>query len=233
MAWIRTRYIVPPVVDENQPTWCFGTGGSPAGVEAQPKGSKATQLDGVSGALIDFLNIDGTAAGWIAIPAGGSAWTLQDLGAPAAKQVANIHALFAGNDASNIFPGPFNDPDTSRNLRVTFVAGWDGGDVTVVGECRGEPQTEIFAANPGATVVGTEPFEAVTSATKGAVGINPAAACIGDGDSLGLASLPLSALDTLTADGVNEVGTWGATGTVKPTTAPDGAVVFVAAYPIS
>ncbi len=230
MAWTRTRYLVLPVPDTNQPTICFGSGGSPNGVEVQPKGSKAIRIDGASAGLIEYVNTDGDKA-WSKVAAGSSVQT-EDLGTPAAKQVANIHAGVAGDDAVNDFPGPFTDPDVPRNLRVTFGAGWDGGDVTVVGTFNGSPQSEVFTAVAGTTVVGAKPFETAVSAAKGAVGVNPATASIGDGDTLGLARTPAEAIGTLSVDGVTEAATWDKTDvTVTPTTAPDGAKSFVAQYP--
>ncbi len=188
--------------------------------------------DATDAAAALYVTVDGGTSNE-AIPAGGAALMVEDIGQPAAKQAANIHALFAGNDGSNNFPGPFADPDVPRNLRVTFQAGWDGGDVEVFGTFRGQPQSEVFTANPGAIVTGIKPFDTVTSATKGAVGTNPAAASIGDGDSLGLSYEPASNIGTLTAGAVNEAATWDAlNGTVKPgTTIPDGSAFFTAAYP--
>ena len=111
----------------------------------------------------------------------------ESLGAPAAKGTTDVHAGFAGNDASNDFPGPFTDPDVPRNLRVDFAAAWDGGNVTVVGVDQfGAAVTEVFTASAGSTVVGTKIFAGVTSATKGAVGAAADAASIGTGDKLGL-----------------------------------------------
>lgn len=161
----------------------------------------------------------------------------EDLGTPAAASTTAIHAAFAGNDASLNFPGPITNPDVPRNLTVTFAAGWDGGDVNVVGEDNaGNPINETFASGPGTTVKGNIPFSVVTSATKGAVGAAADAASIGTGDRLGLAVLPSLPVGSLTVDRVNVLATWGDTyATVAPpgANAPDGARLFTAMYPRS
>jgi hypothetical protein len=157
----------------------------------------------------------------------------ESLGAPATKATVNIHAAFAGNDASNDFPGAFANPDVARNLRVTFAGGWDGGNVTVVGVDQfGSAVTEVFVAAAGSAVVGVKVFASVTSATKGAVGAAADAASIGTGDKLGLTGDLVASVGELTKDGVTQAATWDATasGVTPSTNLPNGARVYAASY---
>ena len=103
--------------------------------------------------------------------------------ASADKGNDQVHALFAANDASNAFPGPFTSPDVPRCLQVVFEAAWDGDDVNVVGTDQYDAATnEIFVSSPGTTVVGNAVFKTVTSATKGVQGASA------DGASIGLSA---------------------------------------------
>ncbi len=156
-----------------------------------------------------------------------------DLGVPSAANATAIHAAFEGNAGSNNYPGPFSNPDVSRTLTVVFAGGWDGGNVTVTGTDQfNAPATEIFNSNPGNTVKGVTAFKTVTSATKGAVGINPAAASIGSGDALGLLKALAQPVGVLSMNQENEAAKWdGAKSTVLPkTNMPDGSRHFWAMY---
>jgi len=161
----------------------------------------------------------------------------EDLGAapPAAKSTTAVHAIFAGNDGSNDFPGAFSDADVPRSLQVDFQASWDGGNVNVVGTDQfDQAVNEDFVANPGSSVLGSKIFKTVVSATKGAVGVNAAGASIGTHDTLGLSRSLHRQVGTLAVAGVNEVGTWSAiTDSVTPTTAPDGSKAFAVLYPVA
>jgi hypothetical protein len=157
----------------------------------------------------------------------------ESLGAPATKATVNIHAAFAGDDASNDFPGAFANPDVPRNLRVTFAGGWDGGNVIAVGTNQfGAPVAETFTAAAGTAVVGVKIFATVTSATKGAVGAAADAASIGTGDKLGLTGDLVASAGSLTKDGVTQAATWDATvsGVTPSTNVPNGARVYAAHY---
>jgi hypothetical protein len=90
-----------------------------------------------------------------------------------------VHANYAGNSGSNNFPGPFHNPYSASNLIVSFGADWDGGDVTVYGTYSGGNVSEVFAASPGSSVIGSQLFTTVSSAVKSLVGTNASAACIG------------------------------------------------------
>lgn len=108
------------------------------------------------------------------------------VGPVAAKAADDVHALYDDIDAE--FPGPFTDPDVARNLRVTFSADWDGGDVTVTGTDQFDAAvSEVFEDVAGTTVVGVKIFKTVTGATKEtAAGVTGDGASIGTGDTLGL-----------------------------------------------
>lgn len=154
---------------------------------------------------------------------------LVQVSAPATASATAVHAAFAGNDASNNFPGPFTNPGVPRNATVTFDAAWDGGDVNVTGTDQFDAaQSELFTSNPGATSVGTKVFKTITAATKSAVGMAADAASIGTGTKLGAGVNIVSAFGILTVDGAAEAVTVDATNDAfTPTTAPNGARVYV------
>jgi hypothetical protein len=117
---------------------------------------------------------------------GASVSRLISVGPVAEKAADDVHALYDDTDAD--FPGPFTAPDVARNLRVTFSADWDGGDVTVTGTDQfGAPVSEIFAAGDDEAVVGEKIFATVTGATKETpAGVTGNGASIGTGDIVGL-----------------------------------------------
>ena len=168
---------------------------------------------------------------------------VRNLGTPATASTTAVHAGFAGNDASNDFPGPFTNPDVPRSVTVTFAAGWDGGNVTVSGQDGfGNALAVVVASNPAGTSETDEVFATVTSATKSAVGVAADAASIGTGTKLGWGSSPGImtgfAVGILSVDGVTEAATWDANGAagrqgVTPTTAPNGAHAYRAWFPTS
>lgn len=91
-----------------------------------------------------------------------------------------VHAGFAGNDGASSFPGPFTDPPIPQRLAITFAAGWDGGDITIIGTNElGANITDVVLAAPASTVNSAEEFFTVTSATKSAVGASAATVSIG------------------------------------------------------
>lgn len=54
---------------------------------------------------------------------------------------------------------------------IDFPAGWDGGDVTIVGtDSDGEAQTEVITASAGSAVAAANQYETVTALTAGGVG---------------------------------------------------------------
>ena len=153
---------------------------------------------------------------------------LTDLGTPAAAGSTDVHAAFAGNDASNDFPGAFTNPDVPRAIRCVFAASYDGGDITVVGTgLNDEPVTEVITAVAASTVEGTKTFKTVTAAQKAAVGANAATVSIGHGLALSTLSDMSDAIGLLFSDGTAEAGTFDpAEDTVLTTTAPNGSVNF-------
>lgn len=105
--------------------------------------------------------------------------------------------------AANDFPGPFTSPDVPRNLTVTFAAGWQGGNVTVVGtDYQGLTISEVFVAAAGTTVVGTKIFKTVVSATKAASAGTTDTATIGVGTtSLQISNVPQNPAGTVSSTG--------------------------------
>ncbi len=87
---------------------------------------------------------------------------------------------------------------------------------------------ENFVPGAGTAVVGAKIFKTVTSATKGSVGAAADTASIGTGDTLGVVGNLVSAFGVLTVDGTAEAVTVNSTyDSATPTTAPNGAKVFV------
>ena len=149
----------------------------------------------------------------------------------AAKSATGIHASFAGNDASNNFPGAFTNPAYPRNVSIVAAAGWDGGNVTVNGTGPDDAAlSEVIVPVAASTVYGAKIFKTVTSATKGAVGVNAAGASIVTGDKLwiGAGTAAASAFGMLAVAGASEAVTVDTTyNAFTPTSAPDGAKDFV------
>lgn len=116
-----------------------------------------------------------------------------------------------------------------RNVRATFGAAWDGGDVTVTGTDQfGAAQTEVLAAVAGQVVVGTKVFKTVTGLAKAAVGVGTHATntvTVGTGDKLACGTARLANPFTqLLTDGVSESAVVDATASAfTPNTAPNGA----------
>jgi len=152
--------------------------------------------------------------------------------APAGAAPGVIHAAYL-DTAANAFPAPINQPDVPRAVAATFQAGWTGGDITIVGtDARDKTVTEVIADNPGATVDGDVPFKTITAISKELVGAGGKTVTIDTTDKLGLSRLPVGDV-WIKADGVSEDPSAIdlADGTFTPTTAPNGAVNFVAFYP--
>jgi hypothetical protein len=153
------------------------------------------------------------------------------LGVPDAAAVDSVHAALAGT-AAVAFPGPITNPDVPRVVSATFAAGWDGGDITVVGtDAFGAAQTETLVAVAGTTVTGAAIFATVTSITKSLVGVAADAVTIGCGDVLGLPAPLSDAVGILLCDDVVEVApTFDATEhSVAVITATDGVNLYKAA----
>lgn len=208
-------------------------------MDAQPDAPPATRAAG-TGISLGNTAAAGTLDNQTPAIAAAVLSMAQDLGTPSAPSTNDVHAAFAGNDASADFPGPFTNPGVPRSLQVAFGAGWDGGNVNVVGTDQFDQAiNETFVANAGNTVVGTKVFKTVTSATKAAVGANAAGASIGRAAKLGVGTAAIPrvkdfnsrGVGELSVDGVTEASTWdGTNSAVTPTTAPNGARRFVAVY---
>ena len=81
--------------------------------------------------------------------------------------------------STNAFPGPFRNPNGPFNVVATFDAGWDGGDVVIIGtDPNGADQTETLTppsdvATQTMTVVGLKFFQAIEAAVKVIIPNNP------------------------------------------------------------
>jgi hypothetical protein len=134
-----------------------------------------------------------------------------------------VHAAVR-EDAANAFPGPFTSPAIPRSLQVVFAAGWQGGDVTVIGTDQFDAAvTETFVSNPGATVVGVKVFKTVVSASKTTIAGTTDVCTLQTGSKIGIPSLVSDAFGLLTCNAVVEAVTINATySSFIPTTPPDG-----------
>ncbi len=208
-------------------------------MDAQPDAPPATRAAG-TGISLGNTAAAGTLDNQTPAIAAAVLSMAQDLGTPSAPGTTDVHAAFAGNSAGNAFPGPFTNPDVPRAVQVAFAAGWDGGNVNVVGTDHfDQAVNETLVANAGNTVVGTKVFKTVTSATKAAVGANAAGASIGRAAKLGVGSAAIPrvkdfntrGVGSLSVDGVTEAATFdGTNSAVTPTAAPNGVRRFVAVY---
>jgi hypothetical protein len=105
-----------------------------------------------------------------------------------AVATTGIHAAYAGNNATNLLPGPITQPTIPRGLAFGFGAAWDGGNITVVGiDPFGNAATEVVVANPGSNRQTAKVYASITSMTKGAVGASADAVTCGPGSMIGIA----------------------------------------------
>jgi hypothetical protein len=87
----------------------------------------------------------------------------------------DLSTALAANDAGSSFAG-LADPLGPQPVSVVFQAGWDGGDVTIVGTAVDPIRREVVAwsevvtAVPGSTVETKRSFVTIVSADKAAVG---------------------------------------------------------------
>jgi len=120
-------------------------------------------------------------------------------------------------------------PDVPRQILATFGAGWDGGDITIVGTdaITGEERTEVLASNPAGTRASVHGYSLITSITKGAVG-GATTVEIGINTVLSTGCYISDTGVKVTVDNVLEPATAVsvAGGLVTPTTAPNAARLF-------
>lgn len=148
----------------------------------------------------------------------------------AAKSATAVHAAYAGNNATNAFPGPITNPAIPRNLSAVAAAGYDGGALTIVGTRFGVAQTEVITPVAASTVYGVKVFDTVASITKAAVGAAAAAVSVGTGDLIGLDFYPENVSPVaymLMVAGVTEAASTVAASIAAftPTTVPAGQVM--------
>lgn len=178
------------------------------------------------------LDADGTTEITTLAYAGSGAATgtqavLLNLGAPAAADVDIVHAAVE-EGAANAFPGPITNPVVPRNITATFAAGWQGGDITVVGTDQfDQALTEVIADTAGSTVAGVKIFKTVTSISKETLAGTTDTVTIGIGDKLGITAKLADTAGLLFVDNVAEAGTFDKTyNGVLPTTVADAANVY-------
>lgn len=102
---------------------------------------------------------------------------------PSSQTSAALHA----NSGSNAFTG-LSNPNIPYSFFVNFGAGWDGGNITIVGTNQYDAATtEIIPSTPNTQVSGVKIFKTISSVTKGAVGASgTATATVQTGDKLGI-----------------------------------------------
>jgi hypothetical protein len=114
-------------------------------------------------------------------------------------------------------------PTHARTVDVVFVAGWEGGDVTIDGVAPdGTVQQEVYTSTPGGTVNGVKPFVTITAVTNGTLAGAADLATVQTGAQLAVGG-PVSSFLFCAVDGVREAfGASSATnGTFSTTTALD------------
>lgn len=142
-----------------------------------------------------------------------------------AKAVA-VHAQVNHDTARPVITA-LTSPANARNVRCTFGAAWDGGDVTIVGTDQfGRAQTEVIADTAGATVEGVKIWKTITSITWEAVGTD-GELDVKTGDKIGLPWPLKYAWGIELHDGVAEACVFDATyHAFTPTTIANGAVDY-------
>jgi hypothetical protein len=116
-----------------------------------------------------------------------------------------------------------------RNVRATFGANWDGGDIVITGTNQfGRAQTETITGAAGSVVVGAAVWKTITSVAKTAVGTDAGGGntvTVGTGDALGCGTVKVhNAFASLLTDGAAEAVVIDvANSSFSPTTAPNGA----------
>lgn len=116
--------------------------------------------------------------------------------APPAANLSGVYTTQLASDP-NVFTGTITNPTTPRNLTVTFGAGWDGGDITVVGTDQFDAAIiEVFTAVPATAVTGIKVFKTVTSISKGILGTTGSVS-LGVGNKLGIVGRLLNTTSAL------------------------------------
>jgi len=141
----------------------------------------------------------------------------------------NYHAAYAGGAAINDAIGPWTMPFPRRTVQID-AAGVTAVSVTVTGTAPdGSIVTDIIACAGIAIYQGVKAFEAITSVTSD---VDPVTnITLQTGNGFGTVA-PFAALQVLSADGVVEAAASNnpASGTVVPTSVPNGATIFSVRY---
>lgn len=147
-----------------------------------------------------------------------------------AKGATAVRAAIAGNTSIVPVTSGITNPTVPRNLIITFAAAWDGGDVVVEGTNQFDQViSETFLSNAGSTRVGTKIFKTVTSVAHTVVGATANTYSVGDGDKLGITTIPATSSPVLLAtNGVGEAVTFDTTyNAFTPTSIPNGSRSYV------
>lgn len=148
---------------------------------------------------------------------------------PANGTTTAVHAAVAGDGTLQTINTAITNPDYPRCLTVTESgAGAGSGDVTITGtDVRGDVITEKFTITNDGTTQGSIPFATVTSFTIPATCGATSSISVGTNNKLGMMREGITFTKTC-ADGTHEAtGTTNEdNGTIIPTTAPNGVVVF-------
>lgn len=248
MPYAHTKFIFR---QDGVPSIEIGSGGVPAGTDpgsigwVRPAGSQITCTDtndsyilSAGGTWKQQLNADST----FSDAADTHDMKVETISAPDANSDTAVHAGVAASAGANLFPGPYTNPDVPRRVKCVFGAGWDGGDIALVGTDARDAAANETITNPGAgggTVVSTKAYKTLTSATKGAVGASGATCSVGTDHGLGTVLVPaapgvLSVLTPPNAVYVNEAGTWDLNNkVVVPTSMPDASKDFRLEFPVA
>lgn len=148
-----------------------------------------------------------------------------------AKAVA-VHAQVNHDTARPVITA-LTSPANARNIRCTFGAAWDAGDVTIAGTDQFDrAQTEVIADAAGTTVEGVKIWKTITSITWEAAGTD-GTLDVATGDKIGI-PFPLKyAWGIELHDGVAEACVFDATyHGFTPTTLANGTVDFTLMVPV-
>lgn len=96
-----------------------------------------------------------------AFPGSGSVFTPTLGGATLAGPLAATVTPPPGQGFVSVSPAV--QPDMARGANVVFSAGWDGGDVTIIGtDVEGKETQQVYPALPSSTIEGVRAFQNIT-----------------------------------------------------------------------
>lgn len=186
------------------------------------KGCIALKTDAAYGTPGLYVNVGTTTACLFSLLSTSASGVFYFENTPAAA--APAHAAVE-EGAANAFPGPFTNPTIPRSLAVDFAAGWEGGDITIVGTDQFDAAvTEVIADTPGSVVQGVKIFKTITSASKETVAGTTDTATLQTGTKIGILARLIDTVGILLCDNASEAVVLDATyHAFTPTTPPNGA----------